>query len=201
MKKLNGGKSKKKDFDNIALPQNGRFLVIQANVEHLQHAMKLVRSNIPENIASTEVVSRIIMSNKDSIYTIHSKGEVVGVYAMLLLNKYGEELLLKGDFNPIAPDCSCLAQSGAIPSAIYKWVVVAPGMAAFAIRHISFILQQTIYKNATLYARPSTVSGQRIMENLGFKRLPSRKDNLYSYTRRHPQKPSCLNQDTHIEAA
>ena len=174
----------KKDFDSIALTLNGSMTVLPAKSEQLPEALAFVRNNIPGKLASIEVAREILTYNRDNIYLTWRGSKLVGVYAMIMLNHIGLERLLLGEFDPHDPERVCLSMSLATPSAIYKWAVVAPGMASQSIRHVSQILQKPRYSVANLYAHPTTLDGRRIMENLGFEGIPAMATDLYRYERK-----------------
>ena len=111
-------------------------------------------------------------------------GEIVGVYANLMLTALGLERLLTNEFSGLDPDFDCLAPRLMAPAAIYQWMIVAPGIAAEGLRHMSVFLQRPFYRHANLFGRPVTDGGLRFARSTGFKPL-GRGDfgDLYRYTR------------------
>jgi hypothetical protein len=172
-----------KEFDQLNPRGRARIAVRSATTRELEKLRRISKSQIPETSASLAALKDTQRYNPSSIFVFEHDGRTVGLYAMLMLSCSGLESLLVGDLETGHPDFESLAHPEEKPAAIYKWAVVAPGMAADGIRQISHILLQTKYRNANLYARPTTEEAQKLMRNLGFKPVSAGTTNLHRYVR------------------
>lgn len=175
--------SQRRDFDDLARLTLPRISVERVEAREIPPLLAFAAGEIPALAAAGGAVSRVAERNRDSVWVFRRGVAPVGIYAMLHLSKDGLERLLLGELDTTQPDPRALVASGEAPSAIYKWAVVAPGMASAGICAISRMLQADRYATANLFARPTTMGGERIMASLGFGRVRSGLPDLHRYVR------------------
>jgi len=181
--KKNDSSSPKREFDSLEPSIKSRIQVRNANPTNLVEACRIGNDEIPGGVASIPLVESVIKNNPDNAFVFFRNDRIVGFYAMLLLTPIGLERLLLGEFNGSCPDPICLSTPNEAPAAIYKWAVVAPGLAADGIKHVSRILRQPKFRNINFFSRPNTEAGVRINLNLGFKPIECGTPSLYRYIR------------------
>jgi len=179
----NDARMHRREFDQLGRLVRPGTTVQPVDFEEVPELLAFAGREIPVLSSAVEAVSRVINRNRDSIWVFKRGGKPVGIYAMLLLSREGLEGLLLGEFNLSFPDPSLMVRTGEAPAAIYKWAVVAPGMASAGICAISHMLQTDRYATANLYARPTTVPGGRLMAHLGFHDVRAGLPDLQRYVR------------------
>lgn len=171
------------EFDLLKLPAKPHMQMRCAVARDLPVVRSLLRKYIPAPTAPDDVVQYTRMRNRNNLMLFCREGEIVGVYAMLMLTPLGLERLLLGEFDPLDPDPASLALRLSTPAGIYQWAVVAPGSVSEGILHVSQFLRQPLYRHANLFARPATAAGKRICENVGFISLDDHITGLHRYVR------------------
>lgn len=149
----------------------------------LPSIFRFAKDEIPMLAAGISQVERVLEHNGESILVFERDGEVVGVFAMLLLSGEGLNGLLLGSLDRGHPDLASLAPAGSAPSAIYNWAVAAPRLAAEGFRHASVYLRRPLFRNANIYARGTTPAACRIMEHTGYELVGDGFADLYRYVR------------------
>jgi hypothetical protein len=110
--------------------------------------------------------------------------KVIGLYAMIMLTRSGLNALLTGTFRPNAPSASHCATPADETAAIYKWAVLARGIASGVFAHMAQILASEKYRKIDFYGNGATADGIRIMKVLGYHHLEGYAfPNLYMYQR------------------
>lgn len=178
----------------MRLPKKGATSCRPALLDDLPQIESILTESFGSRVATPDVVQYVMMHNRNNVHVICRRQTIVGIYAMLMLNPQGLERLLLGEFDPSRPDPLCLSSRLMTPIAIYKWAVVAPGLAAQGIRCMSHYLRQPFFRYANLFARPVTPAGRKIMRDVGF--LPiegARMPGLHRYVRK-PNRPAALPQ-------
>ncbi len=173
----------RREFDDLSRTNVARTSAQRVEIEEIPGLLALAAREIPVLSTAADAVARVSIRNRDSVWVFRRADVPVGIYAMLHLSKDGLEALLLGELNTSFPDSHCMVPTGEAPAAIYKWAVVAPGMASAGICAISRMLQSDLYANANLFARPTTMGGERIMASLGFRKVRSGLDDLHRYIR------------------
>ena len=171
------------EFDLLEPPKTPRIELRRANHEDLATARDFAQGELPGNIAAGEVLAKAIDHNPDNLLAFWRNDEIVGIWAMLMLGPMGVEQLLLGEFETINPEFSYLTPAGETPAAIYKWAVVAPGMAAEGIRHVSRFMRQPRYVRANFFSRPNTDVGKKLNYSLGLSPIDSGTPGLFRYIR------------------
>lgn len=170
-------------FDGLAALPVRRVSVAPARREDLEDLLRIAVRQIPALSAAGPAVERVWTSNPESILAFRRADEIVGCYAMLLFNEIGLGRFLSGSFDASDPDVACLSRPGQRVAAIYKWAVVAPGLAAEGIRAVSRRLQEPAYASANFYACATTAPAARLMAHLGFEPVPNTSPELLRYVR------------------
>jgi len=180
------------DFDCLRILPRSRMELSRCRRRELPELLAFAQGCIGgRQLAMLEDVERVLAKNPNSVLSFSKHGKVVGAWAMLLLNSRGIEALLLGEVPLHAPPQDILTDPIEPPSAIYIWAVVAPGLGAEGISHVSGFLQQPLYARANLYTRPATQQGARIMTSTGFLPLTSAPLGLHRYVR-HSNRPRRL---------
>jgi hypothetical protein len=171
------------DFDKLRLSGKPRLTMRCSTAEELPIIRSFLQKYIPSPTAKDDVIGYARMRNRNNLMVFCREDEIVGVYAMLMLNTLGLERLLLGEFDPLDPEPSSLALRLSTPAGIYQWAVVTPGFVSEGIFHVARFLQQPLYRHANLYARATTPAGMRICEAVGFRPLNHAMPDLYRYVR------------------
>ncbi len=175
--------SQRRDFDRLAAVNQSRISAWRVEPRQIPALLAFAANEIPALSAAAGSVARVAERNRDSIWVFRRGAAPVGIYAMLHLSGEGLERLLLGELDTAVPDPRATVETGGAPAAIYKWAVVAPGTASAGICAISRMLQAPAYASANLFARPTTMGGERIMANLGFRPVRSGLPDLHRYVR------------------
>jgi hypothetical protein len=172
----------KREFDELCHRPVRRVAVGAALVGEIPELVRMAAVEIPSLAASEAAVLRVQEQNPESIWAFRRGTRLVGAYAMLLLNSWGCARLLAGELDCATPPLECLSAPGEVVAAIYKWAVVAPGLATEGVNAMSRYLQGPLYATANLYARSTASPARRLIINVGFQ--PTRQgSNLLVYVR------------------
>ncbi len=171
------------EFDLLEPPKAPRIRLRHATIADLASARDFAQSELPGNIAAGAVLEMAIAHNPDNLLVFARNDQIAGIWAMLMLDPMGVEQLLLGEFNTIDPEFQYLTPDGRTPVAIYMWAVVAPGMAAEGIRHVSRFLRQPRYVRANFFSRPNTDVGVKLNYSLGLRPIQSQTPGLFRYVR------------------
>jgi hypothetical protein len=178
------GETLRSEFDLMTMPKHPRLAMRPGRPVDINDIYSLIHAYVPGTIAPPRIMRLVMMHNRNSVMVFDRQGEIVGVYANLMLTALGLERLLTNEFSGLDPDFGCLASRLMAPAAIYQWMIVAPGIAAEGLRHMSVFLQRPFYRYANLFGRPVTLGGLRFARATGFKPLGSGDlGDLYRYTR------------------
>lgn len=170
------------EFDTLR--PSSRFCVRPIRKHEISGAAGFAAGHLPSlNLDDLSVFEQIILHDRDTIQLIEADGRLVGIYAMLFLNRSGLDGLLNGRFDGTDPQFDHLAEKSANPAAIYTWFIACPGRAAAAIGNVARLLQGERFAHADLYARPATPAGLRIMLGTGHLPVSSDPNGLHRYTR------------------
>ncbi|MGD9737856.1 MAG: hypothetical protein AB7O56_04055 [Bauldia sp.] len=181
---LRAASAQRSDFDELGSLPVRRIMVTPARTDELDALLELAVAEIPALRAAGPAVHRVQSHHPQSIWAFHRGGRIVGCYAMLHLNIQGLAQLLAGIFDGGNPDVALLARPGETVAAIYKWAVVAPGLAAEGIRAISHQLATPLFARADLFARATTPAAARLMSHLGFTPMSARHPERLRYVRK-----------------
>lgn len=173
----------RRGFDDLGDGRVARISVEPVEMKEIPDLLAFAAQEIPVLSSAADAVHRVVDRNRESVWVFRRRGAPVGIYAMLHLSSHGLEALLLDEFNASFPPARCMVATGEAPAAIYKWAVVAPGMASAGICAISRLLREDRYARANLFARPTTMGGERIMTNLGFRKVRCAVPDLHRYVR------------------
>jgi hypothetical protein len=172
------------EFDLLTIPKSPRVKMHPAHMAEIDEIYRLINKHIPTTVAPPSTMKTVMMLNRNSVFVFRRHGEIVGVYALLVLTALGLERLLVGEFSGLDPEFSVLATRLMTPAAIYQWMIVAPGVAAEGIRHVSVFLREPLYRHANLFGRPVTEGGLRFALSTGFSPIgKAQLGELYRYVR------------------
>lgn len=176
-----------KEFD--ALPAGvaaKRVKISRATEGELTRIYPRFAASLTQHIASLEICEFIRRRHRDNFWSITDRRDhaLIGIYGMAMLTAEGHAALVQGEFEAPKPQLAHVAATGEPVSAIYKWGVYAPKLAAAAIPLIAQHLTTQDYGDLDLYGTGSTEAGRRIMESVGFFRVSDpRTPQLYKYER------------------
>lgn len=173
----------KHEFDLLASSKN-RFVSVKIaeNMDALR-LYQFIEDYLCFSGTKLQLIEDLILRNQGSVFLFERHGELVGFYALQMLNSLGLEALLQGEFDGSHPLICYLASDDQSISGLYVWAYIAPGVAANGVRYVSYVLQQEKFQGVNFYARPVTEEGGRVSLNLGFEPLEASDHGLYCYTR------------------
>jgi hypothetical protein len=175
-------KSQRKQFDLI--PQSAHVRMRAIRLAEISTVARFASEHLPSlKLDDLSIFQRIVERDGDAIQLFEAGSELVGLYAMLFLNKAGHKALLHGDFDGANPSNGHLAPDGEKPAAIYTWFVACPGRAVTGFGNVAQLLQGERYANVDLYARPASAAGLRLMRGIGYEPVGSDPNGLHRYTR------------------
>src|SRR5262245_5286649 len=180
----------KREFDTLSQLPTRRIEVEAAALADIPDLLQRTAVEIPALAASRAAVLRVQERNPESIWAFRRGGTVVGIYAMLLLNPAVLRRLVAGTRAVADPPPDCLSEPRETVAAIYKWAVVARGLAAEGIHAMSRHLQGEPYATANLYARAIGAAAQRLDFNLGFRPIRPGSEMLVYIRMRNRAHPS-----------
>ncbi len=125
----------------------------------------------------------IIARGREQVQLFHARDRLVGLYAMLFLNRDGLESLLSGTFDGANPCIDHLVEETATPAAIYTWFVACPGRAVSGFGNVARLLRSARLAGADLFARPASDAGLRLMRGIGYTPIGSNPAGLHRYIR------------------
>ncbi len=187
---VNHKEASRHEFDLLKLPKRQRVEARRCTIDNADTVCSIARNELPIEVASPEVVRSAVRYNKNNILIFCHKEEIVGFFAMLMLNHIGLERILLGEFDTLDPSPKCLAPRLETPMGIYIWAVVAHGIAAEGIKHASHFLNQPVYRHSNLFTRPTTDEGARIIKAVGFKPVDCGTEGLHRYVRLANRNPN-----------
>lgn len=132
------------------------------------------RADIP-GLTTNEILCAAARHNPDIFWAIarsdrfditNPEGE--GFLAVLPLTHEGMRRLLDGRLNTRDPELCYVARQSERPAGIYVWAIHAKGTLAAAIPLVLQKISSPLYQGVSLYSRPITKGGLRVLEPLGF---------------------------------
>lgn len=163
-----------RELDNLTLDVFPRGIQVRlVREEEFETLYQLGVKHFGADIASFDVVSRIVAHHPESAYSIgrfdrSGHFRPMGYVALLLLNRAGVDQLTKGQLDAGNPDLSLLVRQGEEIAGIYVWGIVATGKAIAGLPLVMAILKGEAYVDVDLYARPASVAGLNLMRALHF---------------------------------
>lgn len=175
------------DFDGLTKPSRPRIELWRARLSDLDALETLAAHHFDASLAHRQTVETVLQKNPNSIFLFKHGQDLQGFWAMLLLTPKGLEALLTGELDTAAPATALICSRVEKPAGIYVWAVLAKGLAAEGIRHVSCFLRQPLYSDANLYAKPASLAGAEIMRSTGFS--PAADSSLWRYVRHANEAP------------
>lgn len=163
-----------RELDSLTLEAFPRSIQVRlVREEEFEALYQLGVRHFGDDIASFEVVRRIVEHNPESAYSIgrfdrQGHFKPMGYVAFLFLNPLGVERLKRGELNAADPDLSLIVRRGEKVAGIYVWGIVATGKAIAGLPLVMEILKRPPYAGADLYARPASIAGLNLMRALQF---------------------------------
>jgi hypothetical protein len=175
-------KLQRKQFDLIPFSDHVDIRAIQR--DEISRVARFAAAHLPSlKLDDMSIFDRIIARDPDTVQLFEAGGQLVGLYAMLFLNRQGHQALLDGEFDGSCPSLAHLARKNEKPAAIYTWFVACPGRAVTGFGNVAQFLQSERYAGADLYARPASAAGLRLMLGIGYIPVHSDPNGLHRYTR------------------
>ena len=172
----------RKEFD--LLPASRQISIRAIEFSQLTEVADFAAAHFPElNLGDFARVKSVVEHDRRQIQLFYKSGRLVGLYAMLFLNKTGFAALLNGNFVGAKPNLDHLAGPGTTPCAIYTWFVACPGRPVIGFGNVSEFLRGERFANADLFARPASPAGHRLMLGIGYQPLGADPDGLHRYVR------------------
>ena len=171
----------RRDFDFI--PRRAEVAVAPANSDDFEGLARMANAKIPDVAATGAQLSYAASRDPDSILAFKFNGRLVGGIAFLFLNRTGVEQLLSNRFDFAAPSLGALADPIEDVAGIYTWATAVHGRGILALGNVAEHLSRRRFRHADMYARPNTSDGRRLVQSVGYARLPALQDNLWIYER------------------
>jgi predicted GNAT family N-acyltransferase len=128
-----------------------------------------IRTAMP--IASDAAISAVLARHPKSVQIIHlphSTGIDEGLFAYLPLNIAGHARLLDGTLKTNAPEPELICGPSEVPSALYIWLVFAPGRLGRAIGLLADLLDEAAPMPCPVYSRAVNLHAAQLNDSLGF---------------------------------
>jgi len=143
----------------------------------------IARREIPGIDLSAKGLAHFHRADPESIFAFSRNGSLLGGIAFLYLNCRGHDALLLDTIDLKNPQREFLASPEEEVSAIYVWALAAFGRAVVGIGNVAAYLRRPRFAAANYFAVPSSQAGRDLLIALGFERIPSFQDDLFSYER------------------
>ena len=171
-----------REFDTLRPPR--QLICRPASHGDLAAAARFATEALPSvDLGDGKRFSPLLRFDPDLIQLFCSAERLVGLTAMLFLNRHGLQALWRGQLDFRDPSIAMLAPPPEPPAAIYAWLVACPGLAVAGLGAVSKLLSGPRYCRADLYARPETHQGLQLLSHIGFKPVGHEPQDLYLYVR------------------
>jgi hypothetical protein len=171
------------ELDLATIPASGATIVSRARSQDVHPLVEVAKVLIGGQLAGEEVVRRVWSRQPDSLWAFFRDGQIVGGFAMFMLNAVGVEALLAGKLDASDPRDAYLADSAETPAGIYLWAIAHTG-ASDGIVKVFAQLQAPRYRSAPIFAAPVTDGGREFLRKWGFASVAAGPPNLFRYIRR-----------------
>jgi len=109
------GATRTHEFDLLVPNAKSSLKVRYFTASDLPKVRSLLDKHISGPTATDDAIQYTRMRNRNNVLLFCRDGEIVGLYAMLMLTALGLERLLLAEFDPIRPDHTCLALRQSAP--------------------------------------------------------------------------------------
>jgi predicted GNAT family N-acyltransferase len=164
-----------RSLDKMTMMQLARRTVIfTVGGDGIASLMDAAREDIP-GLTTNGIVQAVVNHNPDVFWAIARKdhfdiaaptGE--GFLAVLPLTHEGTRRLIDGRLDTKNPELDFIARQSERPAGIYVWAIHAKGTLAAAIPLVLQKISSPLYQGVSLFSRPITKGGLRVLEPLGF---------------------------------
>src|SRR6266700_5680995 len=169
------GRSAAYSLDRMtALQLARRTVIFTVDAAAIASLVDAARQDIP-GLTANEMFQTVANHNPDTFWAIAKrdrfniaapKGE--GFLAVLPLNHEGTRRLIDGRLNTKKPELQYIARQSERPAGIYVWAIHAKGSMAAGIPLVLQKFSAPLYRGVSIYSRPITKEGLRVLEPLGF---------------------------------
>jgi predicted GNAT family N-acyltransferase len=169
------GRSASFSLDRMtALQLARRTVIFTVDAAAIASLVDAARQDIP-GLTANEMFQTVANHNPDTFWAIAKrdrfniaapKGE--GFLAVLPLNHEGARRLIDGRLNTKKPELRYVARQSERPAGIYVWAIHAKGSIAAGIPLVLQKFSAPLYRGVSIYSRPVTKEGLRVLEPLGF---------------------------------
>jgi len=151
-----------------------RTVIFTVDAAGISSLMDAARQDIP-GLTTNEIVLSVVNHNPDTFWAIAKRdrfniaaprGE--GFLAVLPLNHEGTRRLIDGSLDTKRPELRYVARQSERPAGIYVWCIHAKGSIAAGIPLVLQKFSTPLYQGVSIYSRPVTKEGLRVLEPLGF---------------------------------
>src|ERR1700731_2113129 len=174
-KEASEGRSAAYSLDRMtALQLARRTVIFTVDAVGIESLVDAAREDIP-GLTTNETFLSVVNHNPDIFWAIAKrdrfniaapKGE--GFLAVLPLNHEGTRRLIDGRLNTKKPELRDVARQSERPAGIYVWAIHAKGSIAAGIPLVLQKFSAPLYRGVSIYSRPVTKEGLRVLEPLGF---------------------------------
>ena len=169
------GRSAAYSLDRMtALQLARRTVIFTVDAAGIASLVDAARQDIP-GLTSNHMFQTVANHNPDTFWAIAKrdrfnvaspKGE--GFLAVLPLTHEGTRRLIDGRLDTRNPELCYIARQSERPAGIYVWAIHAKGTIAAAIPLVLQKFSTPLYRGVSIYSRPVTKEGLRVLEPLGF---------------------------------
>jgi hypothetical protein len=150
------------------LPLSLRLEARPALDAELPALAEMFAQNIPD-LKGTYPAFERVHRRTNAIFSVFSMTKSIsGCFAVLALSSLGHERLLAGELSMAAPTDEELAGVSERADALYIWAAYMPTIGVEAMGNIMVWLRRPEYRQADMYARPTTPQGVKFVTRLGF---------------------------------
>jgi predicted GNAT family N-acyltransferase len=151
-----------------------RTVIFTVDAAGISSLVDAARQDIP-GLTTNEIILSVVNHNPDTFWAIARrdrfniaapKGE--GFLAVLPLNHEGTRRLVDGSLDTKKPELCYVASQSERPAGIYVWCIHAKGSIAAGIPLVLQKFSAPLYQGVSIYSRPVTKEGLRVLEPLGF---------------------------------
>jgi predicted GNAT family N-acyltransferase len=157
-----------------ALQLARRTVIFTVDAAGIASLIDAARKDIP-GLTTNEMFQNVANHNPDTFWAIAKrdrfniaspKGD--GFLAVLPLTHEGTRRLIDGRLDTKKPELCYVARQYERPAGIYVWAIHAKGTIAAAIPLVLQKFSTPLYRGVSIYSRPVTKEGLRVLEPLGF---------------------------------
>jgi predicted GNAT family N-acyltransferase len=151
-----------------------RTVIFTVDAAGIASLVDAARHDIP-GLTANEIILSVVNHNPDTFWAIARRdrfdiaaprGE--GFLAVLPLNHEGTRRLIDGSLDTKKPELRYVARQSERPAGIYVWAIHAKGSIAAGIPLVLQKFSAPLYRGVSIYSRPVTKEGLRVLEPLGF---------------------------------